>query len=159
MDPRLEGVSRADLVEQWRLAIRIRDRVSEANEAVIRIREVRSRLEERLEASDDPALADAAHAFLEDLASVEQELYQVKNRSGQDPLNFPIKLNNRLASLRRSVETGDAPPTEGAYRVYDALVAELRGHLERLESILEADLRDVNRLLEDRGLDPVRAEE
>jgi hypothetical protein len=64
------------------------------------------------------------------------ELYQMRNQSGQDPLNFPIKLNNRLASLRRSLETGDARPTDGAYRVFEELSLELEAHLQKLEELM-----------------------
>ena len=61
--------------------------------------------------------------------------HQAKNQSGQDPLNFPIKLNNRLASLRRSVENaGDAKPTDGAYLVFNELSQELEQHLGKLEN-------------------------
>jgi len=42
---------------------------------------------------------------------VEQELYQTKNQSNQDPLNFPIKLNNKLAALEGVVQASDAAPT------------------------------------------------
>jgi hypothetical protein len=59
----------------------------------------------------------------------------VRNRSGQDPLNFPIKLNNRLAALGRSVQTG-AKPTAAAYKVYEELSRELDAVLQRL-AILE----------------------
>jgi len=155
MDPRLEGVTREDLVAQWELATAIRDRVSEANLAVIRIREIRDQVRARLEGVDDPALTSAAEEMMERLASVEEALYQVRNRSGQDPLNFPIKLNNRLSSLRRTVETGDARPTEGQHRVYDELVAELEGHLDRLRAALDEALPEVNGMLEERGLEPV----
>jgi len=84
---------------------------------------------------------------------VEQELYQVQNQSNQDPLNFPIKLNNRLASLRRSVETGDARPTNGAYKVFNELSAELDTHLGNLNTILKKELPRVNKILEASGLE------
>jgi len=85
--------------------------------------------------------------FLEKIAGVEEELYQVKNQSNQDPLNFPIKLNNRLASLRRSMENGEAKPTNGAYKVFEELSEELGTHLSNLKGILDQDLSKVNQLL------------
>ncbi len=155
MDPRLDGVTEADLAEQFALAVRIRDRTSAANEAVIAIRDVKQQIEGRLEAGEE-AVSAAGRALLASLSDVEQALYQVKNRSGQDPLNFPIRLNNRLASLRRSVETGEARPTDGAYRVFEELSAELADHLSRLRMLLDEELADLNRLLEASGLEPVR---
>ena len=79
----------------------------------------------------------------------------MKNQSGQDPLNFPIRLNNRLAALRRSVETGDAKPTEGAYKVFQELTTELDSHLTKLESLFGQGLDGVNRELKSEGLEPV----
>ncbi len=136
MNPNLEDVSEADLREQFDLAIKIRDKVSAANEAVIRIREVKKELDEKIKKSD--AAAQASFKTLRDtLSAIEEDLYQVRNQSSQDPLNFPIKLNNRLASLQRSVETGDDRPTKGAYTVFEELVKELDGHLARLKTVLE----------------------
>ena len=85
--------------------------------------------------------------FLFKISAIEENLYQVKNQSGQDPLNFPIKLNNRLASLRRSMENGDAKPTDGAYKVFSELSKELEQHLEKLNQIISSDLPKVNQLM------------
>ena len=90
--------------------------------------------------------------FLKQIAAVEEELYQVRNQSNQDPLNFPIKLNNRLASLRRSLETGDAKPTDGAYKVFGELSAELEQHLGTLASAIRTNLPEVNTVLSDAGI-------
>ncbi|MGH9313835.1 MAG: glycosyl hydrolase, partial [Vicinamibacterales bacterium] len=120
--PGFAQVSQADLDAQLALALQIRDRTSEANDAVVRIREAK------------PKIKDAA--LVAKLSAIEEELYQVRNRSSQDPLNFPIKLNNRLASLRRVVETGDARPTDGAYHVFKELSSELDRHLASLNTLL-----------------------
>ena len=82
----------------------------------------------------------------------------MRNRSGQDPLNFPIKLNNRIAALGRSVQTGHARPTNAAYKVFDELSHELDAVLNRLSSVERVELADLNRSLEGKGLPPVRAE-
>lgn len=58
---------------------------------------------------------------LEKLNSIEREIYQVKNESRQDPLNFPIKLNNKIASLGPIVDSGEAKPPDGAYTVFKEL--------------------------------------
>jgi len=156
MDPRLKGVTATDLKEQFELASKIRDKTSQANEAVIRIRKVREQVNARLAKSKDRELAQAAKGLLNETAAIEQELYQVQNRSSQDPLNFPIKLNNRLASLQRSVETGDARPTDGAYKVLEELSSELTGHLAQLEVVLTSDLTAVNTRLTRLKLEPIQ---
>ncbi|HKO14947.1 MAG TPA: glycosyl hydrolase [Gemmatimonadaceae bacterium] len=152
MDPRLKGVSVADVRRQFDLAMRIRDRVSAADDAVIRIRRLRSAIAARAAQSSSPDVQAAGARLAARLSAVEQELYQVRNRSGQDPLNFPIRLNNRLAALQRSVETGDARPTDAAYVVFRQLSADLDATLERLEGLMATDVKAFNQLLATRSL-------
>lgn len=140
MDPNLEGITTDDLQKQFDLALKIRDKTSAANEAVIQIRNIRAQAE-KLKGTNDATLNNAINDMLSKMKVVEEDLYQVKNQSGQDPLNFPIKLNNRFASLRRSVESGQARPTDASYVVFDELSAELKGHLEKLDQVLNSDLQ------------------
>ena len=147
MNPNLKGITEADLKEQFDLAMKIKDKTSMANNAVIQIRKVRKQIETRLEKTDIAKIKESATPLLEKMAAIELDLYQVQNQSGQDPLNFPIKLNNRLASLRRSVESGDAKPTNGAYQVFKELSDELDGHLAKLKIVMDKDLNDLNQLL------------
>jgi hypothetical protein len=140
MNPNLQGVSEADLRETFDLAMKIRDRESAANEAVISIRKVRRQVEEAARAASDPAVQAAAKDFSAKITAVEEALYQTKNRSGQDPLNFPIRLGNRISALRRSLETGDARPTAGAYKVFEELSKELEAELAKLNQLMTGAL-------------------
>ena len=158
LDPNLKGITQEHVEEQFALAQKIRNQTSRANEAVIQIRSIRAQLEERDLGASDSDLGSAAEALAESMGTIEEALYQVKNQSGQDPLNFPIRLNNRLSSLRRSVEQGDAKPTDAAYTVYDELSAELEGHLGELEQVLESQLARINQSLGEAGQDAVTAE-
>lgn len=156
MDPNLKGITEADLQEQFTLASQIMEKTSSANTAVIQIREIKNQLSEaqpKLPAAD---YQNKVTPFLNELSAIEEDLYQVRNQSGQDPLNFPIKLNNRLASLRRSVETGDARPTAGAYQVFEELSAELEVHQSRLKTALETGLPEINALLTQSGLEAIK---
>jgi hypothetical protein len=71
-------------------------------------------------------------------------------------LNFPIKLNNKLAALQRSLETGDMRPTAGVMKVLQELSAELEVELRKLDGVLQGDLASFNRKLEARKIEPVR---
>ena len=155
MGPNLKGIWEADLEEQFELAMRIRDKTTAANEAVIRIRDMREAINERMDLVDGAQVQKMAENLLAEMQAIEEELYQTKNVSNQDPLNFPIRLNNRLASLRRSVENGDARPTDGAYQVFEELSAELTGHLERLDRIVETELPRLNEAFTGQGLKAV----
>jgi photosystem II stability/assembly factor-like uncharacterized protein len=136
-DPRLTGVTEADLAEQFKLAMQVRDKTSEANEMVIRIREIKKNIADRVK--KDPSLDAAGERLSTKLSAVEEDIYQVRNRSNQDPLNFPIKLNNQIAALMRVVETGDAKPTDQSYEVFKELNARLEEIRKRYEEILKSD--------------------
>ncbi len=97
-NPWITDVTAEDLVAQHEFGVRIRDQVDAANSAVITICGVETQLEERLEgADDDESLIAAAERLRAAASAVEADIYQVRNRSNQEPLNLPIKVNNRLA--------------------------------------------------------------
>ena len=153
----LRQVSDADLREQFDLATRLRDKVSEANGAVLRIRTIKEQVKDRLAKSADPALEAAGGRLTARLSEVEEEIYQVRNQSGQDPLNFPIKINNRLASLLRAVSLGDGKPIASAEPIFNDLVSELKVQTDRLQEILSSDAAAFNAEARRLGLEPVTA--
>ena len=135
--------------------MKIRDTTSEANQAVILIREIKKQSKDRAEKAKDPQITAAVEALTGKLSEVEEEIYQVRNQSNQDPLNFPIKLNNRIAALRRSVETGDARPTNATYVVFRELSSQLDNQLAKLKGLVSGDLAELNGLLAAKNLEPV----
>jgi hypothetical protein len=121
--------------EKFNLSIQIRDQVTVANDAVIKIRTIKEKLNEEAKANKK-GLTKASAAFIAAISQIEENLYQVRNQSSQDPLNFPIKLNNKLASLMRVVESGDYKPTAGSYKVFEELKAELAIEINQLNKLL-----------------------
>jgi hypothetical protein len=140
----LRSATDADLKEQFDLALQIRDKVSEANNAVIQIRRIRDEAAKRVAASADPGLKAAADRLATGLTTVEEAIYQTKNQSGQDPLNFPIRINNRIASLNRVVNSGDGKPIGAAYDIFKDVTAELKVQTDRLQGVLAKDLAALN---------------
>lgn len=151
MDPNLKGITAEDLQEQFQLASKITQKATLANEAVIQIRNIRKQLDSLGKTVSGKSFQKQSKAFLDALTEIEEDLYQVKNRSGQDPLNFPIKLNNRFNALQRSIETGDARPTDGAYQVFDELSKELDVHMAKLNETVEKQLPKINAALQKNG--------
>ena len=156
IDPRLKGVTQADLAEQFALAMKVRDRVSDADNAVIRIRGVRRQVQDRLSQTHDHQLTTAGQSLVRKLTDAEESLYQTKNRSGQDPLNFPIRINNRMAALGSSVERGDAKPTAAAYVVFKELSTDLDAKLDAVNALFDTDLARFNTLLAGKHLERVK---
>ena len=155
-DPRLTDVTNSDLQEQFKLASQVRDKVSEADEMVIQIRAIKKQLKDRSEKAKNPEINAASERLAAKLTAVEEDLYQVQNRSNQDPLNFPIKLNNQLAALARSIETGDAKPTDASYVVFQELNARLDALKAKLADAL-TNLTQLNDLLTGHQVDKVSA--
>ncbi len=152
-NPWITDVTDADLQAQYEFGVRIRDKVHEANSAVITIRRVKEQLEERLEQSSDGRLAEAAERLVAAASEVEANIYQVRNRSNQDPLNFPIKVNNRLANLLSMSERGDGRPGNNMEEIFQILVERLLGYTDRLAEVWATDLAAVNRELARLGLE------
>jgi len=162
-NPNLPDVTDADLQEQFALAKQISDRVSQANEAVIRIRDVKKQLGERVaavrakEQGKGASLAVlAGEALADKLTTVEGEIYQYRNQSSQDPLNYPIKLNNKLAALQGVIEGGDGKPIEPAYTVFKELSGRLDEQFAKLDKLVKAELAAVNREFVKKKVEPVK---
>jgi hypothetical protein len=152
-DSRISNITDEDLREQFRLAQDIARRTSEAHEAVVRIRALYKELDERGKAG--PEFATRAATIRSKLSEVESDLYQVRNRSPRDTLNYPIKINNQLAVLQQQVDTGNAKPTYQDYAAFEELKQSLAAILGRLRQILNQDLKQLNADLAARGLAPI----
>lgn len=149
-DPRSPATN-ADLLEQTRMALQVRDRITEANQGVIAIRNLKRDMRERAPNMTDPAYGDLVKSFEAKLSSVEDSLYQTKNQSGQDPLNFPIRLNDQLGGLMSFVASGERRPPKQAYDVYTVLGGKLDTETARMNRAIAADLPRINALLKAAG--------
>ena len=155
-NPAFANVTDADLQEQFKLAKQINDRVTEANAAVTRIRNLKSQAAQRASSTSSQAVKTAAESFATRLTDIEGEIYQHRNRSSQDPLNYPIRLNNKLAALQGTVESGDARPTDQSYAVFKELSGRLDTQLARLEGFLKTELPAFNKILIEQKLEPIK---
>lgn len=157
-DPRSTSTD-ADLKKQFDFVKDIRDKITEAHEAIINIRDVRAQLKnytKRLE--DDEEMLDVietANAIDSTMTVVEETLYQTKNRSPQDPLNFPIRLTNKLGHLVSITRGGNYPPTDQAIAVKNELTAKIDEQLEQYKKIIETDLPAFNALVKSKAVDAI----
>lgn len=146
VDPRSK-VTPAELREQFTLLKQVRDTVNAATSAVITIRNVRAQLADRLEhapPADSARLAALARPLAERLGAIEGELYQVRNRSFQDPLNFPPQLVERISTLSGAVGGVDARPTAQAHAVFATFASRIQQQLVALRQVLTRDVPAVN---------------
>jgi len=146
-DPRIDATVE-DLQKQFDFLITVRDKLTETHNAIAQLRDLKSQiagLAGRLKKNDEYSeLVDQAKQLTEALTAIEEALYQTKLQSAQDPLNYPIRLNNRLAGLVGVVGTGDNPPTQQAYQVRDELVQQIDEQLDKFNQIVDQQLPAFN---------------
>lgn len=157
-DPRLNTTA-ADYAKQLELGLKIRDKLSETHNAIVKIRETRRQVEDLLKRvagqSQYKAVTDAGAALNKELTSIEEALYQTRNQSNQDPLNYPIRLNNKLAALAGVVGSAEAAPTAQSYAVYDEVVTQIDAQLQKLAQIMSTNVPAFNRLVRDQNIPAV----
>jgi predicted ribosome quality control (RQC) complex YloA/Tae2 family protein len=157
-DPRLAS-SVADLQARHDFVKEANETLSETHRAIKRIRNVRQQVEdvsERAKAQEGiEPLNEAGDALLARIKEIEEALYQTKNQSRQDPLNFPIRLNNKLAAVKGTVQGGEFRPTDQQMVVKEELTTQIEAELDKLQEIMENDLPAFNKLVRDLNLPAV----
>ena len=155
IDSRLKSTTVADLQEQFSLAMDVRNATSAAHSTVAKIRGIRKDIMDRDAKAKNKAFSADAATVLAKLSLVEEDLYQTRNRSGQDPLNFPIKLGNKLGALLRVVSSGDGKPNASSYDVYKLQKGQLDAIMARYDAVIAVDLPRINKRLQGRKLEPI----
>ncbi|MGB5318987.1 MAG: glycosyl hydrolase, partial [Eudoraea sp.] len=145
-DPRLTNTEE-DFINQFDFLIEVRDQVSRANQAIIDIRSVKKDLDYVKEkATSDQDLRNMVAEFESKLDVVENNIHMTKNQSRQDPLNYGIRINNRLAFLMSDSQRGDYPPTDQARAFFVEVKKELDQQITSLNELFNNYVGKINRL-------------
>jgi small-conductance mechanosensitive channel len=160
-DPR-SSATREDLQVQFEFLVSVRDKLTEVHESIKRIRDIQDQLKAlkgRLDSkhSDHKSIIESADKLIAQLEKVEKRLYQTKNQSPQDPLNFPIRLNNRLSSLVGVASMGDNRPTRQAEEVRQELVAEIDALLSQQSELIRDGVEEFNKAVQSAGIPAIFA--
>ena len=136
------------LKEQFLFLMEIRDTLSEVHQTILDIRKLRGDLQDLQKRIPDEGskLKELIDYTLDEIREVEEALYQTKNRSPQDPLNYPIRLNNKLASLAAAVSRGSYPPTRQAREVKVILEKAIREQLDRFNRVRTGTVPMINKM-------------
>jgi photosystem II stability/assembly factor-like uncharacterized protein len=149
-DPRLK-VSQEDLARQFDLLLKLRDKVTQTDDTIIAIRDLREQINAiNTRLKNDPrskVIADAGKALDKKMTEVEEVLIQTEAKSGQDVLNFPVRLNNHLVALSGVVGSADSAPTKQSYEVFDMLSKDLDEQLSKWNAIVSTDVAAYNNLV------------
>jgi photosystem II stability/assembly factor-like uncharacterized protein len=154
-DPRVQATP-ADLAKQFELATEIARRTGQANDAVNQMRDLRTQLAELKQRYEKDARAKellaAAEALEKKVMPVEEEIAQTKSKASEDPLNYPVRVNNKLLLLQQTVESADSAPTQQSYAVFDELSQPLDAALAQWKQILNTDVPALNALIQKSNL-------
>lgn len=135
-DPRYES-TQEELASQFKFLVGVRDKLTETHQTIKLIRQYRSEMDS-LETKPENL-----EAILAEMDEIEKTLYQTQNKSGQDPLNYPIRLNNKLAHLNSVVGNGDYKPTDQAEEVKVELVTKIDEQLVRFKKLEQTQISKI----------------
>jgi len=134
--------------KQFDFITNINETVDNAHKSIKKIRAINKQLTTFQEQYKDDKrvdeLKEKAKKLSEEFSKIEKALYQTQNKSGQDPLNFPIKLTNKLAHLNSLVGMGDFPPTEQDIAVKDELTQKINLQLEKFNMLVSKQIKSFN---------------
>lgn len=154
IDPRW-NVSASDLQAQFDLATKVGRSLEDVHHSITVIREIRKQAADIASRAKSAGLREDlkgdADALAEKLGKIEEELIQSRNESGQDPINYPPKLDNQFAYLFSIVNGQDAKPTEGSYRRYEDISGEYKVLADQLQKLVDTDLEEFNKKLAQAG--------
>lgn len=157
-DPRTSG-SLADIQSQFDFSIAVRDKLTETNKAIKQIRTTReqiNRVTEPMKGKEDMKDAtELAKSILDEIKKIEEALYQTKNRSGQDPLNYPVRLNNKLGALGSEVDGSDFKPTEQVKSVYKEVTEKIDVQLNQLNKVMTDKIPKFNEIIKQKQVSAI----
>jgi Skp family chaperone for outer membrane proteins len=157
-DPRI-NTSTEELQAQFDFLVKVRDKVSEANQGVIDIRKIKEDLGALKNKMGNETrykdLLEMVKKFETELTQHENNLHQTKNKSVQDPLNYGIKINNRLAHLLNEQSAGDFPPTQQGEEVRQQLSKAIDEELVKLQQTIQQNTERINSLAKEKGVDVI----
>ncbi|MEQ8575267.1 MAG: glycosyl hydrolase [Fulvivirga sp.] len=156
-DPRSSS-SVTDLKAQFDFLNEVIEKLSETNLSIKKIRTAREQIKlvtSKMDGDEFKDIKAKSEEILKSMKVIEEALYQTKNRSGQDPLNFPIRLNNKLGHLNSLQAMGDYKPTDQAVAFKKEITAEIDKELNKLKVIFETEIPAFNKMVKQKDVDAV----
>ena len=144
----------SDLKDQFNFLIEIRDKITEIHQSISDMRLItnqintfKSKIENNIE------IITKMNNLIDKINIIQNNLYQTKNRSRQDPLNYPIKLNNKLAHLSSVAGNGNYKPTDQMIEVKNELIKKINQELKTWDLIKKEKLKNLNNEIKNIDID------
>jgi hypothetical protein len=145
-DPRV-NYSVEELAGKYKFMQEVNQKISEAHQCIGDIKDLKSQMKDFLKKHESVSIKEKINEIDSSLTLIENELYQTKIKSGQDPLNYPIKLTNKLAHLNSLINISEAPPTDQMIEVKNELVEKIDKELSKFKEIANDGLKVLNTLI------------
>lgn len=149
LDPRSEG-TKEDRIAQFEFLLEIRNKLDETHDAIRQMRELKTQinqLNDRIDHEQYPNVVQKGKALDSTMTAIEKVLYQTKLKSNQDMLNYPIKLNNKLAHVASLASMGVYRPTDQMIGVKNDISQQIDIELKKWYMILEKEIPVYNELI------------
>ena len=154
-DPRAES-TQADMEKQFKFITDVNKTMDDAHKSIKKIRNIREQLTAfETQYKDNESVKDLlekSKTLKEEFTKIEEALYQTQNRSGQDPLNFPIRLTNKLGHLNALVGMGDFAPTDQDIAVKDELTTQIKTQLDAFNKLISDEITAFNAAFNSKSL-------
>ena len=158
-DPRTEATME-DMKAQFDFITDVRDKLTEIHKALKNVKKVKDQVANLKKSISDKEkhkeLLEMATKVSKDVSAIEKKLYQTKNRSNQDPLNFPIRLNNKLGHLNSLTSIGNFRPTDQAIAFKNEITKEIDKELTALYTIFNNDVKNLNQKVKESNIDLIQ---
>ena len=160
-DPRTAG-TREDIQAQFDFLVKVREKLTETHQAIKKIRTVREQVGKVTEPMRGKEgfseITDLAKSIQDEMKKIEEALYQTKNRSNQDPLNFPVRLNNKLAALNSEASSADFRPNEQTLAVYKEISGKIDEELVKLKKVFGEQVPRFNELVKQKQVNALQVD-
>lgn len=156
----MSEATESDMKAQFAFINDINSKVTEIHKALKNVQKIRSQIDVLKKSIKDTKthkeLLDFATKLVKDMTVIEETLYQTKSKSNQDPLNFPIRLNNKLAHLNSLTRIGNYAPTQQAIDFKNEITKEIDIELAKLYSIFNNDVKELNKKVKESTIDLIQ---
>jgi methyl-accepting chemotaxis protein len=149
------AMTEADYDAQLGMLLQIRDKFTEVQKAIKNIREIRSQINDftsRMDTTNNKEIKQMADTINKQIKTIEEALYQTKSKSGQDVLNYPIRLNDKIAGLYDVAASGYNPPSKPMKESFADLSSQADVQLNKLKKIMTENLPALNKLINQKQL-------
>ena len=150
----------SDMKAQFDFINDINTKMTEIHKALKNVKKVRSQVgllkKSIADKEANKELIDFADKLVKDMTTIEETLYQTKSKSGQDPLNFPIRLNNKLAHLNSLTRVGNYAPTDQAIAFKNEITATIDVELAKLYQLFDNEVKTLNQKVKESNINLIQ---